>query len=318
MAQSVGLAVIGGGAIAERHMQALTQVGGVDPRWIVSLPEAAAHDFAERWKFSSAGTASEPALADPTVQLVLIASPSPLHAEQAIQALKSGKDVIVEIPVALSWPDAQSVAQVATATGRRVWVCHTMRSTAALREVRQRVQTGRLRITQIAGFFAIPRRRNQGMDGIGTRTWIDNLLWHHGCHQVDAALWVLGMPSVPRVQCLFGPDHPTFGMTLDVGVQMVTAGGELITQALTYNAERPVRRLQFIGHGDVLTWDDGCLFDEDGRELVAATSATELTVQDGEILHAFHSGAATEYDLAGILSTMELLGRAQHSATAAE
>jgi 2-hydroxy-4-carboxymuconate semialdehyde hemiacetal dehydrogenase len=314
MAQSVGLAVIGGGAIAERHMQALARVGGVEPRWVVSLPEAAAHDFAGRWKFADASTSLEPALADPQVQLALIASPSPLHSEQAIAVLEAGKDVIVEIPVAMSWPDAQRVAEVAAATKRRVWVCHTMRSTAALREVRERVQTGKLHITQIAGFFAIPRRRNQGMDGIGIRTWIDNLLWHHGCHQVDAALWVLGMPGVPRVQCLFGPDHPTFGMTLDVGVQMVAAGGELITQALTYNAERPVRRLQFIGHEDVLTWDDSRLVGASGHELVPATSATDLAVQDGEILHSFHGGAQSEYDLGSILPTMEILGRAQHSA----
>lgn len=313
MAQPIGLAVIGGGAIAERHMQALTRVGGVVPRWVVSLPEAAAQDFASRWKFAHAAAAIEPALADAQVQLVLIASPSPLHSEQTIQALEAGKDVMVEIPVAMSWPDAQRVAQAATARNRRVWVCHTMRSTAALREVRQRVRTDKLHITQIAGFFAIPRRRNQGMDGIGTRTWIDNLLWHHGCHQIDAALWVLGMPGVPSVQCLFGPNHPTFGMTLDAGVQMVTAGGELITQALTYNVEQPTRRLQFIGHEDVLTWDDGRLTDESGRELVPATSATDLTVQDGEILHALRTGAATEYDLAGILPTMEVLGRAQQS-----
>jgi 2-hydroxy-4-carboxymuconate semialdehyde hemiacetal dehydrogenase len=316
MAGPVGLAVIGGGAIAERHMQALARIGGVVPRWVVSLPEAAAQDFARRWKFAHAAIAVEPALADPAVQLVLIASPSPLHSAQAIAALEAGKDVIVEIPVALSWPDAQRVAAVAAARNRRVWVCHTMRSTAALREVRERVRSGKLRVTQIAGFFAIPRRRNQGMDGIGTRTWIDNLLWHHGCHQVDAALWVLGMPGAPRVQCLFGPNHPTFGMTLDVGVQMVTAGGELITHALTYNTERPVRRLQFIGHEDVLTWDDGRLMGESGHELVPTTSTTDLAVQDGEILHAFRTGSPCECDLASILPAMEILGRAQHSATA--
>lgn len=314
MAPSVDLALIGGGAIAERHMQALMQLGSVVPRWVVSLPEAAAADFAARWKFAHSGTALEPALADPQVQLVLIASPSPLHSEQAITALEAGKDVIVEIPVALSWPDAQRVAQVAAATKRRVWVCHTMRSTAALREVRERVRSGRLHLTHIAGFFGIPRRRNQGMDGVGTRTWIDNLLWHHGCHQLDAALWVLGMPSVPRVQCLFGPAHPQFGMTLDVGVQMVTAGGVLITQSLSYNVEQPTRKLQFIGHEDVLTWNNGRLTDENGQDVVSANSATDLTVQESEILDAYHTGAATEYDLAGVLPTMEILGRAEQSA----
>ena len=314
MTETSGLCVIGAGAIAERHMQALARLGGVLPRWVVSRSAEAAHDFARRWKFAEAGASVEPALADPLVEIVLITSPSPLHSEQAVQAMQAGKDVVVEIPVALSWQEAQRVAEVAAALGRRVWVCHTMRSSAALREVRQRVRSDRLHLTQIAGFFGIPRRRNQGMGNIGTRSWIDNLLWHHGCHQVDASLWVLGMPRVPHVQALLGPAHPTLGMALDVGVQMVAAGGELITQALTYNLEQLTWRLQFIGLEDVLTCIDGRLTNEAGEELVPETSLVDLTVQNRELLHAWRSGEKCEYDLASVLPTMEVLGRAQRSA----
>ena len=314
MSEPIGICVIGAGAIAERHMQAYEQVGGILPRWVVSRPIEAARDFAGRWNFPHVDMAAEPALADPTVQLVLIASPSPLHSEQAIQAMQAGKDVIVEIPVALIWPDVQKVAEAAETLGRRVWVCHTLRSSAALREVRERVKSGRLHLTHLHGFFGIPRRRNQGMGGIGTRTWIDNLLWHHGCHQVDASLWVLGMPAVLRVQCLLGPAHPTFGMTLDVGVQLVTAGGELITQSLSYNVERQNLRLEFFGHEDVLTFQDNRLTDEAGHELVAQTRDGDLTVQNRELLESFRSGEKCEYDLSAVLATMEVLGRAQRSA----
>ena len=127
MTQPIGLCVIGAGAIAERHMQAFEALGGIVPRCVISRPEQAAHEFARRWKFAHTARSVEPALADPLVQLALIASPSPLHSEQAVQALEAGKDVIVEIPVALSWADAQNVAQVAAAHGRRAWVCHTLR-----------------------------------------------------------------------------------------------------------------------------------------------------------------------------------------------
>lgn len=317
MSEPIGICVLGAGAIAERHMQAYAQLGGVVPRWVVSRPAEAARDFAQRWKFAHSETSVEPALADRSVQLVLIASPSPLHSEQAIQALQAGKDVIVEIPVALSWPDAQKVAQVAASLGRRAWVCHTLRSTAALRLVRERVRSGQLHLTQIAGFFGIPRRRNQGMGGLSTRTWIDNLLWHHGCHQIDASLWVLETPAVPRVQALFGPVHSTFGMALDVGVQMVATGGELVTQSLSYNVEQPVWRLQFIGHEDVLTFHNGRLTNEAGEELVPETPTNDLTVQNRELLHAFRSGETCEYELPAVLATMEVLGRAQDSAESA-
>ena len=314
MPEPIGLCVVGAGAIAERHMQAYAQLGGVLPRWVVSLPEPAAAEFARRWNFAQFGTAMEPALSDKRVQLVLITSPSPLHSEQAVAALEAGKDVIVEIPVALSWPEAQRVAQVAREAGRRVWVCHTLRSTPAIRHVREQVQLGRLHLTHISGCFGIPRRRNQGMGGVGIRTWIDNLLWHHGCHQVDAALWVLGMPAVPRVQALFGPNHPTFGMALDVGIQMLAAGGQLITHSLSYNVERGSWRLQFIGHEDVLTFEDGRLTNEAGQHLVPETPTSDLTAQNHALLHAFRTGEPCDFDLASLLATMEVLSRAQASA----
>lgn len=317
MNSSIGLCVIGGGAIANRHMETYGNLGGIQPQWVVSRTEEEAGAFARRWKFARAGTEVERAVADPRVELVLITSPSPLHSEQAMIAMQAGKDVIVEIPVAMSWEAAQQVAQVAQAMQRRVWVCHTLRSTAALREVRRRVHSGELHLTQIAGFLGTPRRRNQGMDGIGTRTWIDNLLWHHACHQVDAALWVLGMPTVSRVQALFGPDHPKFGMSLDLGVQMVTVGGELITQSLSYNVESPTWRLQFIGHEDVLTLLNGQLTTEAGDQIAPHSPMAELTVQNRELLHAWYSGEPCDYDLASVLPTMEVLGRAQQSADAA-
>jgi len=281
MSKPIGLCVVGAGAIAERHLQACDKLSGVSRQWLVSQPADQARDFAERWQFSRFGTALEPALADEKVDLVWIASPSPAHSQQAIQALQAGKDVVVEIPVALSWADAQQVAQTAERLRRRVWVCHTLRSTAALRLVRERVRSGQLHLTHISGFFGIPRRRNQGMDGVGTRTWIDNLLWHHACHQVDASLWVFDMPPITRVQALFGPRHKALGMELDVGLQMVTSGGELITHSLSYNVEQPVWQLQFIGEEDVLTFLNGRLTNEACQELVLHTPTSDLTVQDG-------------------------------------
>src|SRR5687767_2740060 len=118
MSESIGICVIGAGAIAERHMHAYEQLGGIRPEWVVSRPEEAARGFAHRWKFAHAATSAEQALADQSVKLMLIASPSPLHSEQAVQAMEAGKDVIVEIPVSLNWPDAQKIAQVATALRR--------------------------------------------------------------------------------------------------------------------------------------------------------------------------------------------------------
>src|SRR5436305_68466 len=133
MSQSKGLCVIGAGAIAERHMQAISRIEGVVPRWVVSRPEPGAHDFARRWQCAQAGSSVDEALADPLVALALITAPA------------------------------------------------------------------------------------------------------------------------PRVRARLRRSHPARGMALDVGLQTVPAGGELIIQARDYNQEQPAGRMQFISHEDVLT-----------------------------------------------------------------
>jgi 2-hydroxy-4-carboxymuconate semialdehyde hemiacetal dehydrogenase len=307
----LGFCLIGGGAIAQRHMHSFATLGGVRPRWIVSDDETRGAEFAQQWGFDESSASIDQALSDPLVELVLIATPSPLHSEQAVQAMQAGKDVMVEIPVAMSGEQTQRVVQVAAETGRRCWVCHTMRSRAALRYVRAQVGSDELHVTHIAGFAGIPRRRNQGMDNVGTRDWIDNLLWHHGCHQVDTSLWALGATHVVHVQAILGPRHPTLGMTLDAGIQMSLADGTLITHSLTYNVEHPRWRLQFIGHEDVLTYDNGQLTNEAGTVLCPGEPAVDCTLQNGEILRAREIDGECEYDLARMLPAMEALARAQ-------
>ena len=80
---------------------------------------------------------------------------------------------------------------------------------------------------------------------------------------------------------------------------------------MSYNVEQSVWRLQFIGHEDVLTFQDGRLTNEAGQELVPETPVVDLTVQNRELLHAFRSGEKCEYELPAMLAAMEVLGRAQ-------
>ena len=85
---------------------------------------------------------------------------------------------------------------------------------------------------------------------------------------------------------------------------MVAVGGELITHSLSYNVEHPVWQLQFIGHEDVLTFEDGRLTNEAGQELVPKTAIVELTVQNNDLLRSFRTGQPSEYDLSAVLATM--------------
>jgi 2-hydroxy-4-carboxymuconate semialdehyde hemiacetal dehydrogenase len=308
----LGICLVGAGGIAIQHIKAFTQIGGVRHRWVVSREENEALTFAHHWQFEKSGIHLEEALSDPQVDLVVISSPSNLHARQTLAALRAGKDVIVEIPVALNLTDAEEITSYAAQVGRRVQVCHTMRSFPAIREARRRARTGELQISQVAGYFAIPRRRNQSW--AGQRHWIDNLLWHHGCHQVDAALWVLGTREIQQVGALVGKAHPQFGMAMDVALVFRTASRQLVTQSLTYNTEQFHWELRFIGDEDVLTFRNGQCFDERDKPIIAEVDIRDLVAQNSQMLAALRNHEPSDYDVEEVLQAMQVLHQAQNAA----
>ncbi len=87
--------MVGTGAIAQKHMATFDELGIRRRPWVVSRREEVAKDFAKFWNFDRASSNLEKALGDPEVDVVVITSPSPLHVEQATQALEAGKDGIV-------------------------------------------------------------------------------------------------------------------------------------------------------------------------------------------------------------------------------
>jgi 2-hydroxy-4-carboxymuconate semialdehyde hemiacetal dehydrogenase len=305
------LCLVGAGGIARQHMEAFSEIG-IEPRWVICRTLENASRFAREWNFPHWSTDLDKALEDQTLDLVLLCSPSGLHAGQAVRCLEAGKHVIIEIPVALSLADAQRVKQVAREQNRRVFVCHTMRSFPSIVEVRRRVQSGSLHLSQIAGYFGIPRRKNESW--AGQRHWIDNLLWHHGCHQVDAAMWILGIERVERVHSFIGRRHSQFGMALDVSIQFITRSGQLVSQALSYNTAQFVWEQRFLGDELSLTFRNGKLLDEQDQPVLQEHTWLDLRAQNRAILTAFHQSQPSDFDLGSVLGCMQALDAAERNA----
>jgi 2-hydroxy-4-carboxymuconate semialdehyde hemiacetal dehydrogenase len=308
-----GLCVVGPGGIAGLHLEALSALGATSNAWVVGSRMAGAEQFASTWTFAHATMDLGQALADPAVELVVIASPSALHAQQAREALAAGKHVIVEIPVALSGAEAEQLAELAQSVGRRLLVCHTMRSFPAIASVRERTLAGDLSVAQIVGTFAVPRRRNENWTG-GTRSWVDNLLWHHGCHVLDASLWMLGDPAVVDVSAHAGREHPEFGMTIDLSVSFSTQERQLVTHALSYNTKHDVDEMQLITDNDFLLLRSGVLTTLAGEELVSGGGWSDLGPQNEEMIKAIADGVPSRYDIDAVLPAMRLLDRIQKAA----
>jgi len=306
---TVGVCVVGSGGIASAHADALARVNQVRRRWVVSRRLEAAERFRGEWGFERSGVALDDALADEHVDVVVITSPNQVHAAQAAQALEAGKHVVVEIPAALSVADCENLGALARSVGRRLFACHTMRSFPAIRELRARVRAGSIDISQVIGHFAIPRRSNEGWSG--TRSWIDNILWHHACHQVDASLWVLGLETGEDVGACLGRAHPDFGMTMDLSLTFRSTSRQLVTHTLTYNTSEVVWELRFVTDQGLFTFLNGELLDQSGRTVGPVVSVRDVSRQDDAIFAALESDLPSEFDLDQVMPAMRVIDLAE-------
>jgi predicted dehydrogenase len=136
------------------------------------------------------------ALLDLGVDGVVIATPSALHADQAVRALERGAAVFCQKPLARTAAEARRVVDAARAADRLLGVDLSYRHTAGMRAVRDLVRSG-----GIGRVYAVDLTFHNAY-GPDKPWFYDPALAGGGCvidlgiHLVDLALWTLGWPAV--------------------------------------------------------------------------------------------------------------------------
>ncbi|MFD9943802.1 Gfo/Idh/MocA family protein [Nonomuraea sp. NPDC059023] len=312
------LGIVGPGAIAERHAAALT-AAGADLAAVAGPDRGQTDAFAARFGIKQVyGTAGD-LYAHPGLDAVVIATPHAHHTAQTLAALDAGLHVLCEIPLALSLAGAEAVAERARATGRLVAVAHTLRFCRPYQRVREEIERGALTVTHVVARTLMLRQDDTGMGG-RPRDWTDDVLWHHGAHTVDAALWLLGAqradeqgtgeePWRADVRGVRGEPWRG-GPPMDAGAVLRTPGGALATIALSYHSRLPARELTIIGEERTLHLSGGLLREHDGTVLLDCGDRMEadgLARQDADFLDAITLGRPPGCSAADILPATRVL-----------
>ena len=133
------------------------------------------------------------ALADPSIELVVIATPNDIHASMAHEALEAGKHVVIDKPFALSVAEGESVLAHAERVGKMVSVFHCRRWDSAyltLQALRPRLGDLYQVILRYDRLRPAVRDRWRERAGPGSGIWFDL-----GSHLVDQALSLFGWPE---------------------------------------------------------------------------------------------------------------------------
>ena len=228
----------GAGAFGQKHLDAIRAIGGIEVASLVGRELESTREVAKKYGIGHVTTSLAEALAQPGVTAAILATPTQMHAAQAMECMRGGKHVQVEIPLADSWKDAEAVAGAQRETGLVCMVGHTRRFNPSHQWIHRRIAAGELHIQQMDVQTYFFRRKN--MNALGQpRSWTDHLLWHHAAHTVDLFSYQVGAP-VTIAHAIQGPIHPTLGIAMDMSIQMKAATGAICTLSLSFNNDGPL------------------------------------------------------------------------------
>jgi predicted dehydrogenase len=136
--------IVGTGKIAKRFMQAAFYVPEAQVVAVGSRDPHIADQFGAQYGILKRYGSYDALLHDPEVEIVYVATPHALHAENTLAALHAGKHVLCEKPFTINAQQAEQVIQVARATGRFVMEGMWTRCFPVVREMVRRLQAGEL------------------------------------------------------------------------------------------------------------------------------------------------------------------------------
>nr|WP_294506681.1 Gfo/Idh/MocA family oxidoreductase [uncultured Rhodopila sp.] len=306
---TIKVALAGAGAFGIKHLDGIRNIDGVEVVSLVSRELDATREIAAKYGIPHVTTELEDSLAIREVDAVILCTPTQLHASQTIAALKAGKHVQVEIPLADSWRDAQAVADLAAGSGLVAMCGHTRRFNPSHQWVHRKLVAGEFNIQQMDVQTYFFRRTN--MNALGQpRSWTDHLLWHHAAHTVDLFAYQARSPIV-KANALRGPIHPVLGIAMDMSIQLKAANGAICTLSLSFNNDGPLGTFfRYIGDTGtyIARYDD--LFNGKDEQIDVSkvdVSMNGIELQDREFFAAIREGREPNSSVAQVLPCYQVL-----------
>src|SRR3984885_6022591 len=308
-AEDMKVGVAGQGAFGVKHIEAIQNIPGIEIITLSGGNQAATEEVAKKFGIPHwTGDLGE-SLKQPGLEAVILATPTQMHADQAVQCLKAGKHVQVEIPMADSLADSERILKAQKETGLIAMAGHTRRFNPSHQWVHKRVKSGEFKVQQMNVQTYFFRRTNMNAAG-KPRSWTDHLLWHHACHTVDLFQYQTG-ELVSDCYAVQGPMHPELKIAMDMGIVLKVPSGAICTLSLSFNNKGPIGTFfRYIGdNGTYLAYYDDLLDGEQKKIDLSgvAVSMNGIELQDREFFSAIAEKREPNASVAQCLTAMQVL-----------
>jgi predicted dehydrogenase len=162
---------------------------------VASRSQSSADAYAREWKIPRAYGSYEALLADPEIDVIYNSLPNHLHAEWTIRALRAGKHVLCEKPLALTLAEMDAMIATSKETGKRLMEAFMYRHHPQSLKVKEMVDGGILgKLQFIRGSFTYNLER-EGDIRLKKETG-GGSLWDVGCYSISYARYVIGTEPI--------------------------------------------------------------------------------------------------------------------------
>lgn len=256
-------------------------------------------------------------LADPEIDAVIVATPDALHKEHAVAAMRAGKHVLVEKPMALTRRDAEDMARMAQHCGVRLGVGFHLRHHAGHRELRRFLREGV--VGDVSHVHLEWSTRSMGTDN-----WraTDQTGWFAlaalGSHALDLVAWLTGA----RRANVFATKVASNAFGRDERVAMHVELDGIAASIRVSVVDRPSKYMRISGSKGVVECRD--TLGGRGEGVVLLTDELRLkfeavnpyAVQIADFVAAVREGRDPDADAAAGILNAEWLGQAGESMNA--
>ena len=193
--RKIRFALVGCGRISANHFDALDRhkdraelvaVCDIDPE---ALAKAEARTGAPGFRTLDA------LLAGTDPDIVILSTPSGIHADEAIQVAATGRHVMTEKPMATRWRDAKRMVQACDQAGVHLFVVKQNRRNATLQLVKRAMEKkrfGRIYMVNINVFWTRPQAYYDSAAWRGTWEFDGGAFMNQASHYVDLLDWLIG------------------------------------------------------------------------------------------------------------------------------
>lgn len=249
--KTIRLGVIGAGNFAKAVLlPRLAKVSGVMLTGIATATGRNAKAIGEQYGFGFCTSDYHELLGSDNVNTVLIATRHDSHARMTVEALRAGKTVYVEKPLAISEAGLREISEAVVQTNGRVMVGFNRRFSSLAAEMKQAfTEAGPLAITYRVNAGAIPKESWVQSDEGGGR------IVGEVCHFVDFLQY---LTSADPVECFAYATGTGNGLndTLSIVIRFSDGSTGNINYFATGDKSFPKERVEVYGGGRVAALDD--------------------------------------------------------------